>query len=382
MKKAVMYGAGNIGRGFIGKVFSDSGYEVCFIDIDEQVIDAFNDKREYRVHIVSDEEEHYETVTNVYAVNAASPQAAQEIADCDIMATAVGVNVLPYIVENIAKGIALRMENGGGPLDVILAENQLDVDKIMREMIYKRLDAGTKAWTDKNLGLVEASIGRMVPPLTPKEKAADPLLIAVEPYAELPVDSQAFKNEIPDLVGLKPFSPFSFYIKRKLFLHNMGHAVCAYLGWQKRYEYISQAIRDAEIYDMTGSAMQSVVEALHREYSQIPQEEIQANKDDLLHRFHNRALKDTISRVANDPIRKLRSNDRLVGAALYCLEWDVEPAYIVKGIVAALCYDNEADEAAQKVQALKKEKGIDAVLEDMLSIRPSSQLAQLIKAHM
>jgi mannitol-1-phosphate 5-dehydrogenase len=39
MRKAVMYGAGNIGRGFIGKVFSEAGYEVVFIDVVPEVVE-------------------------------------------------------------------------------------------------------------------------------------------------------------------------------------------------------------------------------------------------------------------------------------------------------------------------------------------------------
>jgi mannitol-1-phosphate 5-dehydrogenase len=42
MKKAVMYGAGNIGRGFIGQLFSESGYHVVFIDIADSVVDRLN----------------------------------------------------------------------------------------------------------------------------------------------------------------------------------------------------------------------------------------------------------------------------------------------------------------------------------------------------
>jgi len=380
MKKAVMYGAGNIGRGFIGKVFSDSGYQVCFIDIDKKLIDAFNKDHEYYVKIVADNFEKLEKVTNVYAVDANSEDAVKEIAECDIMATSVGVNVLPYIVDNIAKGIRMRMSMGNRPLDIILAENLIDVDVKMRKMIYEKLSIDEQKWADNYLGLVEASIGRMVPPLTQEEREKSPLLIAVEPYAELPVDSLGFKGPIPELVGLKPFTPFDFYIKRKLFLHNMGHAICAYLGWQKRYEYISDAIRDQSIYKATKSAMELIVTALSREYPQIPASEIEANKDDLLYRFHNRALKDTIERVAKDPIRKLQPNDRLVGAAKYCLESGICPDEIVEGIIAALKYDNPNDPAAARIQADIAESGIDYVLENVLKLDKNSKLWTMIKS--
>jgi mannitol-1-phosphate 5-dehydrogenase len=377
-----MYGAGNIGRGFIGKVFSESGYEVCFLDIDKRIINAFNKDREYDVKIVADGFERLDKVKNVYAVDANTEDAVTEIAECDIMATAVGVNVLPYIVDNIAKGIKRRMACGKGPLDIILAENQLDVDIMMRQMIYEKLNQAEQEWADQNLGLVEASIGRMVPPLTEQEREKSPLLIAVEPYSELPVDSLGFKGPIPELVGLKPFTPFSFYIKRKLFLHNMGHAICAYLGWQKQVEYISEAIRDQAILNKVKAAMTLTVQALSREYPQIPVDEIEANKDDLLQRFRNRALKDTISRVGNDPLRKLRKDDRLIGAALYCLESGIQPDEIVEGIAAALKYDNPNDSAAMKLQADLSEFGLDYVMENIMGLDKNSELAGLIRSKM
>ncbi|MDD2504262.1 MAG: mannitol dehydrogenase [Clostridia bacterium] len=378
MKKALMYGAGNIGRGFIGKVFSDSGYEVCFIDIDKNIISAFNKDHEYNVKIVADGFEKLDKVSNVYAVDGNTEEAVKEISECEIMATAVGVKVLPYIIDNIANGIKMRMKNQKGPLNIILAENQLDVDALMKEMIYKKLNKEEQEWADKNLGLVEASIGRMVPPLTEEERKESPLLIAVEPYSELPVDSKGFKGPVPELVGLKPFTPFSYYIKRKLFLHNMGHAICAYLGWQKKYEYIYDAIRDQEIYNKTKSAMELMVRALSKEYPQIPIDEIEANKDDLLQRFHNRALKDTIARVANDPLRKLRRDDRLVGAALYCLDSGIIPVEIVEGIVAALKYDNPNDSAAMKIQSDLAEFGLNYVMKHIMELDQNSEPAMLI----
>ena len=165
MKKAVMYGAGNIGRGFIGKVFSDSGYDVCFLDIMLNIIEEMNGRHEYPVRIVTNEGNHDEIVKNVRAVHAGSEEAVAEISGCDIMATAVGVNVLPKIAPVIAKGIVERMKTGR-PLDIILCENQLEADILMRGWVNECLDGMQKDWADRNVGFVEASIGRMVPVMT------------------------------------------------------------------------------------------------------------------------------------------------------------------------------------------------------------------------
>ena len=379
MKTAIMYGAGNIGRGFIGKVFADSGYEVCFLDIMQEIIDEMNTRGQYHVRIVSNEGEKDTTVKPVRAVNSLTDQAIDEIVNCDIMATAVGVNVLPKIAPVIAKGMVARMERTGKPLDIILCENQLGADELMRGWIYERLTDAQKAWADKNLGLVEASIGRMVPPLTPEMREKDKLLICVEPYSELPVDRDAFRGEIPDLVGLIPYTPFEFYIKRKLFLHNGGHALCAYLGYEKGYEYIWQAIADPDIYAAAKASMMTSAAALVAKFGEGVRENVESNVTDLLFRFQNKALKDTVARVGADPVRKLRRNDRIVGAALFAIEQGIDPAPIVKGIVAALHFDRAEDATAPEVQKALKEQGIGYVLEHYMGLSPEEGLYEMIR---
>jgi mannitol-1-phosphate 5-dehydrogenase len=378
MKKAVMYGAGNIGRGFIGKVFAQSGYEVCFLDIDQVIIKELTEKKSYPVHIVSNDEDYYTTVSGVYGVDGRTQEAVEEIADCDIMATSVGVNVLPHIIPTLVGGIKLRIKSNGKPLNIILAENQIEVDKFVGELIYNELDGEEKLWADENLGLVEASIGRMIPPLTNEERAKEPLLIAVEPYCALPVNSLGFKGGIPDLVGLVPFTPFDFYVKRKLFLHNMSHAICAYFGFSKGYEYIYQAIEDPEILRMVSQSMDETIEALLNEYPEISMNDIREHKKDLIFRFGNKALKDTIFRVAGDPIRKLRENDRFVGAALYCLSQKVIPENIVKGIVSAYQYEQSKDSSSVKIQEMIDEFGIEETMEEVSNIKRNSQLGKMI----
>ena len=380
MKKAIMYGGGNIGRGFIGKVFAESGYEVVFLDIMQSMIDEMNRRGEYNVRIVSNAGEQDNAVKPVRAVNASTEQAIDEIVTCDIMATAVGVNILPRIAPVVAKGVVARMEKTGKPLDIILCENQLEADILMRGWIYEHLNDEQKAWADKNLGLVEASIGRMVPPLTPEMREQDPLLICVEPYCELPVDKDAFKGEIPELVGLIPYSPFEFYIKRKLFLHNGGHATCAWLGYQKGYEYIWQAIADPEIYETAKAAMNCSAQALIKKFGEGIRENVESNVVDLLFRFQNKALKDTVLRVGADPVRKLRRNDRIVGAALFAMEQGIDPSPIVRGIVAGLKFTMPGDPTAPEIQAALQEKGIDYVIEHYMDLSKDEPLFGMIKA--
>ena len=171
MKKAIMYGGGNIGRGFIGMLLSASGYEVTFIDVAEPVVNTLNEKHCYPVRIISNAGHKDINVENVCAINGNNGEAvADAIANCDIMATAVGVNVLKFIIGNIVAGIRKRKELGNGPLNIIICENLMDANKVIEGMLKAHLTEEEQAWFDENIGLVEASIGRMVPVQTEEMK--------------------------------------------------------------------------------------------------------------------------------------------------------------------------------------------------------------------
>jgi len=320
LKKAVVYGSGKIGRGFIGKIFAESGYKVCFLDRIQALVDGLNAAGAYTVRIVSNDDWTDSRVPVDRALISTTDEALEAIAGCDIMATSVGANELEHIAPVLAKAVALRMERGGGPLDVILCENQLGADTLMRGWINGHLSDEQRTWADANLGLVEASISRMVPPQPPEQLAKDPLLLRVDPSSELPVDSAAFRGPIPDLAGIIPYTPFDFYMKRKLFLNNGSHALCAYMGYGKGLETIWQAIADPEICAAVRASMQANADALVAKYGEGVRQNVQDYIEDLLVRYPNRALNDTVARVGADPARKLRRNDRIVGAALFALE--------------------------------------------------------------
>lgn len=334
--KAVMYGGGNIGRGFIGMLLSRSGYEVAFVDVAAPVVDTLNAQHRYPVRILAGDTHQDIWVENVGAVNGNDQNAvARAIADADIMATAVGVNILKFIISNLIAGIRLRMQKNKGPLNIIICENLMDANKILEGMLKEHLSSEEQAWFDENIGLVEASIGRMVPVQTEEMKDGEPLRVCVESYGFLPVDKDAFKGEIPDIRNMVPFSPFDFYLKRKLYIHNMGHATCAYLGDLYGLSYIYESIDRDDVYIVVKNAMEQSAQALSKKYG-VPLGDILPHINHLLYRFTNQALQDTCQRVGGDPKRKLSPEDRLIGSSKLAYEMGITPAYIAIGAAAGL----------------------------------------------
>ncbi|MBQ8359521.1 MAG: mannitol dehydrogenase [Oscillospiraceae bacterium] len=333
--KAVMYGGGNIGRGFIGALLSQSGYEVTFIDIAEPVISALQENRRYPVRVVSTEGYEDIWVENVTAVNGNLPEAAEAIANCDIMATAVGARILKFIVPNIVAGLRQRWAMDKAPLNIIICENLNDANKALEGMLKAELTEEECKKFDETVGLVEASIGRMVPVQTEGMKDGEPMRVCVEQYGFLPVDLAAFKGGVPEIQNMVPYAPFDFYIKRKLYIHNMGHATCAYLGELLQLRYIYQAVDVPDIRIIVQNAMLESAAALSQTYG-VPLEKMTCHIEDLLYRFTNEALQDTCARVGGDPARKLSAQDRLIGAAALVQQTGEVPVYIAVGAAAGL----------------------------------------------
>jgi mannitol-1-phosphate 5-dehydrogenase len=260
-----MYGAGNIGRGFIGALLSQSGYDVTFIDVAKPVVEALQQRGSYPVRILSAEGHEDLMIERVGALDGNDRDAvARAIAEADLMATAVGANILKFIAPNIAAGLKLRFQTSDAPLNIIICENLMDANKALEKLIKAELTQKEQAIFDERVGLVEASIGRMVPVQTPDMQDGDPLRVCVERYGYLPVDRDAFKGGIPPVRSLVPYSPFYFYIRRKLYIHNMGHAACAYLGLYTGKEFIYESIDDAETYAVVLNAMMESAEVCSR----------------------------------------------------------------------------------------------------------------------
>jgi|LSQX01.1.fsa_nt_gb mannitol-1-phosphate 5-dehydrogenase len=378
---AIMYGAGNIGRGFIGQLFYQSGYSTIFVDVNEEIVDLLNAKGQYPIKIVSNELCEEIIIKNVSAINGMDIETtAQAIADCEIMCTAVGVNVLPGIVSNIARGIEKRFKESQKPLNIIICENLIGADDYLRGLIKGELDEKYHSYIDNKIGFVEASVGRMVPIMTEKMKEDNPLKVWVEPFCTLPVDKDAFKEGVPRIKNMIPSSPFEYHIRSKLYLHNMGHSLTAYLGNLKGYKYIWEAIADDSIKKICIDAMKSSAIALSIEYKKDKSEVLEYAQN-LISRFGNKHLGDTVERVGKDIKRKLSPNDRLVGAAMLCKRLNIDNDSILEGIAAALRFSSD-DSGTNEVIRILNDEGIEAALTKICGLKEgSNEYAKVISKY-
>jgi len=376
--KAFQFGAGNIGRGFIGQLFFESGLHTTFFDVVPEVVELLNQRGEYPIRIVGENTTTL-IVKNVSALPVSDTNAvAQTIAEARIGATAVGVNALPKIAPALAAGIERRFANPAAePLNIIVCENMIDAGPYLREQVRQHLAPSFHTALDEKVGFVEASIGRMVPVMTDKEKAEDPLLVCVEPYCELPVDAAGFKGHIPAIRHMQPMAKFGAYVERKLFVHNMSHAVAAYLGYLRGHEFIWQAVGDPRIEAIVRQALDETCAGLAAKHG-LDRASLHEHAEDLLRRYQNRALGDQVSRIAKDPIRKLGPRDRLIGSAQMCLDQGIEPSHVCLGIAAALFYDHPEDAAAKQLQQIRAEEGMEGVLRKVCRIDTDSHLAWTI----
>jgi mannitol-1-phosphate 5-dehydrogenase len=381
--KFIQYGAGNIGRSLVAQLFSKAGYEVVFIDVDKDIIDALNRERRYLIQV---KDVHSEDiwVENVRGVDGRDQEAViNEIATADIMATAVGANALNYIYKIVAEGIKRREK----PLNIIICENLRHMSKIFKENLIPYFPEGFPI--EEKIGLIETAIGKMVPIMPDEFKTRDPLLVWAEAYNILYAAKDGFIGDVPQIEGIIARSNFDAYVDQKLFIHNLGHAVTAYLGYLVEPEniYIWSAIENEIVRGIVEAAMWESAHALISEYpSEFSEPGQQAYIDDLIKRFGNEHLGDTIFRVGRDVTRKLGFDERLIGAARLDLKNHLTPRYTALGIAGAFMF-RAVDEKSQMYENDQKfmddleDNGMDFMLNNVCGLNQSEhkELIILIK---
>lgn len=370
--KGVHFGAGNIGRGFIGQLLNQAGYETTFVDIQDRIVEALKKQQHYDVILADESEEHF-TVDKVTALHSEEDSAAvvESVVEADLVSTAVGPNVLPAIGELLAEGLAARARNGGPTVNVIACENMVGGSEALRGYVMQHVDSGNAEAVEEIAGFPNAAVDRIVP-----EQSPEGLDVTVEPFYEWVVDESQVKGQKPDVDGITYVSDLSPYIERKLFTVNTGHAAVAYLGYAHGLPTIAEAVGDDPVREKVSGVLDETGRLLVEKHG-FDEEEHARYKEKILSRFGNPYISDEVTRVARTPMRKLGREERLVSPALQLLERGHEPVCLAEVISAVLRYDDPRDKESVELQEMIRDRGERAALSRCAGLDEDHPLIEL-----
>ncbi|KAK7466362.1 hypothetical protein VKT23_005089 [Stygiomarasmius scandens] len=360
---AIHFGAGNIGRGFIGAVLAHAGFHVVFVDVQKNIIDALNEEGGYDLHILNNGS-HTERVEDVSGVLSTDLETIENVAKepVSIITTAVGASVLPKLAKPFAQIVKTRMADKRGPINIVACENLQHATDLLKKEIEKELNDEERSYMDENIGFAVCAVDRIVPPF----KGEHILDVGVEPFFEWTVDVNSLKKTDPDvhIKGMHTTDNLDAYVQRKLFTLNCGHAITSYLGFLSHKSTILDAINTPSIHSAVSQALRESGAALVRKHAIFNETDHQRYIDTTLHRFTNPHMHDEVARVGREPMRKLKRGDRLLGPIEMCREFDLPRDGLLTGVAAALLFAPEGgeDKEAKELQESVKQKGLNDVL--------------------
>lgn len=374
--ESLHFGAGKIGRGFIGALLAGADFRITFADAQSGVVEAINRNGGYCVYVVGEQSSVLQ-VEGVNAVLADSEQCVERFVEADLVTTAVSMGALPAVAPIVARGIAARCRAGvDRPLNIICCENGIRATSLFKAMVAEYFDELLQRWSDEHIGFADCCVDRIVPVVT----LENPLDVAVEPHYEWCVDATAIKGEITLPADVHLVKDIDAYIYRKLFTLNTAHCTTAYLGALKGYEYIHEAVMDADIRQIIEGVMaecsRMVVELYH-----LSADEQSAYCQQILSRFANSRLGDTVSRVARDPMRKLSPQLYFSRPIALMLQLGYRVHYLAMAAAAALKYRSDNDSQSLQIGQMIDEIGVEGCVEKICEISDRDTIAEIAKQY-
>ena len=361
--EVLQIGGGNIGRALIGQIMHEAGMRVVFADVNEDLVQSFNDEQGYPVNVVSIEGARQVYVDGVSAISSRDTQAmVDHIVSADLVTTAVGVGVLHKVAPTLALGLMARLKQRPKEelhMTMIACENIEHNTETLRDYVLATLpDDEWRAKILQTVSFPNCAVDRIVPNI--QHADGHPLTTTTEDYFQLAVDETALLSDMPPIGGIELTQDLDAVLAQKLFTLNGAHAAVAYWAHLKGYETISQAMDDPDISALVDGLLLEVGVAVEESYPSVSKQNQQAFAAKIIRRFKNPYLQDDPKRVGRNPKRKLGSGDRLVRPALLALRAGEIPSFLSTAIVGALRFEEDSDVQAVELRADIRVQGIEA----------------------
>ncbi|CZT40615.1 probable mannitol-1-phosphate dehydrogenase [Rhynchosporium secalis] len=372
--KAVHFGAGNIGRGFVAEFLHNSGYEVVFCDVMDSIIEQLQNSKSYKVIQVGAEGNSTTTISNYRAINSKTHEAdvIDEITTADIVTCSVGPNILKFIAPVIAKGIDAR-PNDATPLAVIACENAIGATDTLAEHIKHPKNTSEDRLEDhhERARYANSAIDRIVPAQDPNAG----LDVKLEKFYEWVVDRSPFHDhEPPAIKGIKWVDNLIPYIERKLFTVNTGHAAAAYHGYYLQKTTVYDALQDKQILSEVRKALSETSTLIVNKHG-IDASEQAEYVEKIITRIGNPHLEDAVERVGRAPLRKLSRKERFIGPAAELAEDGKPFDALLDAAEMAFRFQNvEGDQESEDLAKIMAENEAEAVVEKVCGLTKSDKL--------
>ncbi len=375
--KCVILGAGKIARGFIGHLLYLSEIPFTFVEKFDGLVDLINERGQYTVNILGNSDKNC-VVKGAKALRLSDVEAVSDaIAEADAVFTSVGGKNLGELVPLLAKGIEKKAPKGGY-LNIITCENWKLPATLLRNGVEEIISEEAREYLEKHVGMTEAVIMRSGIESSKELLEKDPLIVNVQDFWELPIDASRLAGPLPDILGLKLIHEFTGFLERKFYTYNAANGTTSFIGALLGHEKIADAAHDERILKILDGVYMETAQALSKKHN-FPLDEQLAFTLTSKRKLQDYTIVDFIERNARDPIRKLGKDDRLVGSARLVLQYGIRPENLCVAIAAAMYYVSPGDPFAEELVRMRKEEGIDAIIEKVCEQDPNGELGLMIK---
>ena len=374
----IILGAGRIGRGFVTQIMLLNDVKINYFDAMESMVQNLNDVKEYTIHVLGHSE--LDIVHSGYGAYSIKDvdELAEKWESADFIFTAVGGKNMKSIGKSIASAFKKMVFDGKvHTSNIMTCENWIEPAKDLKESIMEELNDEEKVLFEKYIGVGETVILCTGTGNPNPSKVVNEMDTWIQNFPYLPMEKQAIKGKVPNWKYVDFVEEFGDLLTQKLYTNNTSCGSISYLGTLLGKKYMAEASNDPIIEPIMDEIYDEINGALIQGLGIDPESQYAFSKR-AKGKYQDRDIVDLLSRIARDPLRKLRPNDRLIGPSRIALSVGIKPKAIALCTAAALFYDNPEDESSQELKKLREEKGISYILQNICELDPDEELYSLI----
>ena len=378
MRTVVIWGAGRIGRGFVGDIFREAeGFRTVYVDIDRELTDALNKAQSYTVFRATRDGISKHRVGGFKAVHTSDETALKALFEEEGLLLDIAVHEprLPEVADMLCPLFEMRAGTGL-KMDVMMNVNMARPDSYFRALMEQRLSPAARRYFKDSVGVTGIFAMCISPPTPERLKGEDPLALWNNGWETQTISIKELKCPPPRAPRLLFTDDIEREETRKLYTLNMAHALLSYLGLPKGFKTSLEAVKDPELRKTLEGALTESSAGLKSEFG-FGEEEMAAWREKIIGLLENPYIEDGLQRLGADSRRKLGARDRLVGPAVLCLKAGKDPANLAKAIRAGFLYENP-DEGTSEVRAFYKAHGLAAAAQKYCALTPGDGLYERI----